>query len=68
MSNHDAASPIARKDFYRALTVLWSFMWFLAMSLHNPVLWSTGLLLGASMAMVVIYAVQVLQDEPQRSA
>lgn len=67
MSQHDAIAPIARKDFYRALTVLWAFMWFLAMSLHHPELWSTGLMLGASMAMVVIYALQVLREEPQRT-
>lgn len=68
MSHHDAASPIARKDFYRALTVLWACLWFLAMSIHNPQLWSTGLLLGASMAMVVVYALQVLRNEPQGAA
>jgi hypothetical protein len=37
------------------------------MSLHNPALWSTGLILGASMAMVVIYALQVLREDPPRT-
>jgi hypothetical protein len=67
MSHQDAAAPIARKDFYRALTVVWAFLWFVAMSLHNPALWSTGLTLGASMSMVVIYALQVLREAPPRT-
>jgi hypothetical protein len=67
MSQNDASVPIARKDFYRALTVLWAFLWFLATSLHNPEFWSTGLLLGASMAMVVVYALQVLKEAPPRT-
>jgi hypothetical protein len=65
MPSHDPASPITRKEFYRALTVLWACLWFLAISIHNPVLWSTGLLLGVSMAMVVVYAMQVLREEPR---
>jgi hypothetical protein len=68
MPQHDAASTVTRKDFYRALTVLWSCLWFLAMSIHNPQLWATGLLLGVSMAMVVVYAVQVLREEPRGAA
>jgi hypothetical protein len=67
MSPIDALT-LSRKDFYRALTVIWAFMWFLAMSIHNPGLWSTGLMLGASMAMVLVYALQVLREEPRRTA
>ena len=68
MSHQDLSPSISRKDFYRALTVLWACMWFLAISLHNAELWSTGLLCVASMAMVVTYALQVLRDVPQRKA
>jgi hypothetical protein len=68
MSRQEDSLPITRKDFYRALTVIWAFLWFLAMSLHSPELWNTGLLLAASMSMAVVYAVQVLRAAPQGAA
>ncbi len=68
MSHQDQFVPVSRQDFYRALTVIWAFMWFLAISVHNVELWSTGLLWAASMAMVITYAFQVLWDPSQHKA
>lgn len=65
MSHQEPFVLVSRKDFYRALTVIWVFMWFLAISVHNVELWSTGLLWATSMAMVITYAFQVLWDPAQ---
>jgi hypothetical protein len=64
MPRHDQPMPLSRKDFYRALTVIWAFLWLLAAALHNAELWSTGLLWVASLVMVVTYALQVLRELP----
>lgn len=66
MLRNNQSLPISRKDFYRALTVIWAFLWLLAAALRSADAWTVGLLWIASLVMVITYALQVLRELPQR--